>query len=81
VAEDPDVTRLVRALSMHFGPSEVLLTLEIEFRLDLSAAQAATAIDRLDRGIRQAHPEVKHLFVEAQSIAARRDGDRGAPGV
>lgn len=73
VEDDPDVDRLVRALSMHFGPSDVLLTLEITFRPDLSAAQAAAAIDRMDKAIRAAHPEVRHLFVEAQSIAAKAE--------
>lgn len=73
VEEDPDVDRLVRALSMHFGPSDVLLTLEITFRPDLSAAHAAAAIDRMDKAIRSAHPEVRHLFVEAQSIAAKAE--------
>jgi cation diffusion facilitator family transporter len=70
VAADPDIKRLVRALSMHLGPSDVLLTLEVEFRPDLSAAQTPAAIDRLDRAIRAAHPEVRHLFVEAQAIGA-----------
>jgi cation diffusion facilitator family transporter len=73
VEDDPDVDRLVRALSMHFGPSDVLLTLEITFRPDLSAAQAAAAVDRMDKAIRAAHPEVRHLFVEAQSIAAKAE--------
>lgn len=70
--DDPDITRLVRALSMHFGPQEVLLTMEIEFRPDLSAAQTTAAIDRLDKAIRSLHPEVRHIFVEAQSIAAHK---------
>jgi cation diffusion facilitator family transporter len=73
VEDDPDVTRLMRALSMHFGPTDVLLTLEIEFRSCLTAAQTTAAIDRLDKAIRTAHPEVRHLFVEAQSIAARAE--------
>jgi len=69
VQADPDVDKLVRALSMHFGPSDVLLTLEIAFRPGLSAAQAAAAVDRMDKTIRAAHPEVRHLFVEAQALA------------
>lgn len=73
VEDDPDVDRLVRALSMHFGPSDVLLTLEITFRPDISAAHAAAAIDRMDKAIRATHPEVRHLFVEAQSIAAKAE--------
>lgn len=71
-ADDPDITRLARALSMHFGPQEVLLTMEIDFRPDLTAAQTTTAIDRLDKAIRTLHPEIKHIFVEAQSIAAQK---------
>jgi cation diffusion facilitator family transporter len=80
VQEDPDVNRVVRALSMHLGPDDVLLTLEIAFRPDLSAGQVAGAIDRLDRAIRKAHPEIKHLFVEAQSIAALAEPTRAAGG-
>lgn len=71
VAADPDIDRLVRALSLHFGPEDVLLTLEIQFRAGLTAADAAVAIDRLDKAIRGKHPEVKHLFVEVQSIATQ----------
>jgi cation diffusion facilitator family transporter len=70
---DPDVDLLVRALSMHLGPQDVLLTLEITFRPGLTAAQAAAAIDRMERAIKAAHPEVRHLFVEAQAIAERAE--------
>jgi divalent metal cation (Fe/Co/Zn/Cd) transporter len=70
--QHPDITHLVRALSMHLGPQDVLLTLEIAFRPELSAAQTAAAIDRLDKAIRTLHPEVKHLFIEAQAIAAQK---------
>jgi cation diffusion facilitator family transporter len=65
---DPAVTRVVRPLTMHFGPTEVLLTLELEFRRGQSAGDAAAAVDRLDRAIRAAHPQIKHIFIEAQSL-------------
>src|SRR5262249_23752502 len=71
VAADPDIDRLIRGLSMHLGPAEVLLTLGIAFRPDLTAEQTAAAISRLDKEIRRLHPEVRHLFIEAQSIASR----------
>ena len=71
VAAEPAVARAVRGASMHLGPDDVLVALEVEFRPGLSAADAAAAIDRLDRAIRAARPEVKHLYIEAQSIAAR----------
>lgn len=67
---DPAVARLGRALTQHFGPDDVLLTMEIQFQPDLSAAAVASAIDRLDRTIRSLHPEVRYIFLEAQSLAA-----------
>jgi divalent metal cation (Fe/Co/Zn/Cd) transporter len=69
VQADPDIDRLVRARSMHFGPSEVLLALEIAFRPGLTGSQTALAADRLDKAIRYNHPEVRHIFVEAQPTA------------
>ena len=55
------------------------LTLEIAFRPELTAAQVATAVERLDKAIRQLHPDIKHIFVEVQSIAPRvvESGDFG----
>lgn len=79
VAADPDITRLVRAASMHLGPEDVLLALEIEFRSGLSAAEVAAAIDRIDRAVRTDHPEVKHLFIEAQSIREAKDAHGRSP--
>jgi cation diffusion facilitator family transporter len=68
VEADPDIDKMVRALSMHFGPYDVLLTMEIEFRPHLTAGAAAAAIERMDRAIRVAHPEIRHIFVEVQAL-------------
>lgn len=72
VEADPAVARLVRALTMHFGPTDVLLTMEIQFRPDLSAGDVALAIERLDQAIRLRHSEVRLIFLEAQALAASR---------
>lgn len=73
INEDPAVAKLVKALSMHLGPYDVLLTVEIEFKSNLSAADVAVAIDRIDRRIRADHPEVRHIFLETQSLTVKRD--------
>lgn len=65
---DAAVARLGRVLTMHFGPNEILLTIELHFEPLLSAADVAAAIDRVDKAIRAAHPDVKHIFLEAQSL-------------
>jgi divalent metal cation (Fe/Co/Zn/Cd) transporter len=69
---DPAVSRLVRALTMHFGPTDVLLTMEIQFRPELSAGAVAHAIERLDQAIRARHAEVRLIFLEAQALALSR---------
>lgn len=65
---DPAVAEVVRALTMHFGPWEVLLALEVRFRQGLSAGEVAAAVDRLDRTLREQLPQVRHIFIEAQSV-------------
>src|SRR5919197_4054527 len=65
---DPRVRRALRLLTMHLSPQEVLLALELEFQPGPSAADAAAAVERIDRAIRAAHPEIKHIFIEAQSL-------------
>lgn len=67
--DDPAVVRGIRPLTMHFGPHEVLLALELQFEPGLSAGDAASAIDRLDRTIRAKHPDIRHIFIEAQSLS------------
>ena len=71
---DPEVKRVARLLTMHLGPSEVLLTLEIEFRPHETAIGAAETVERLSRRIRARHPEIRHIFIETQSLAPQNRG-------
>lgn len=68
------VIALYRPPTMHFGPDEVLLNLDVRFRSDLSSEAIMGVVDRLERGIRERHPEIKRIFIEAESL--RREGDR-----
>jgi cation diffusion facilitator family transporter len=66
---DPAVACVQPPLTMHLGPHEVLLALQIIFRQGLSAAAVVAAIDRLEAAIRRRHPDVKRIFIEAESVA------------
>jgi cation diffusion facilitator family transporter len=70
-AEDDAVKGVARLLTMQLGPHSVLLTLDLNFRRDLSAEGVEQAIDRLEAAIRDAHKEVSHIFVEAESLRRR----------
>ena len=69
IEDDPDVDQLVRALSLHLGPKDVLVRLEVRFRCDETANELVHAIDQIDKAIRAAHREIHPLFLEAHSIA------------
>jgi cation diffusion facilitator family transporter len=74
---EPEVERLNQALTMHFGPHDVLCALSLDFRDDVTAGEVEGAVTRIERAIKAAHPEVTRVFVEAQSFAADRRG--GSP--
>ena len=68
VEADASVVRAGWPLTMHFGPDEVLLNLDIQFRKELSSAELAATVDRLEKAIRQEHPAIKRIFIEAEAF-------------
>ena len=65
---DAAVQEVRKSLTMHFGPHEVLLTLDILFKKELTAEDITSAINRIEAAIRARHPEIKHVFIEAKSL-------------
>lgn len=72
IAADPRVTRLIEALTMHLGPTDVLLTLDVDFADHLTTSEIEDAIVELERRIQGPHPEIKRIFIEAKSWTRRR---------
>jgi len=70
--EDESVAEVKKSLTMHFGPQDVLLALDIRFKGHLRTEEIASAIDRIERKIRTRHPEVKHIFIEVKSLQKAR---------
>lgn len=69
VEADTDVIGLRNLLTMHLGPSELLLNLDVEFNRKLDFGQTAKAIERLESSIRKHHPEVLRIFIEARAFS------------
>ncbi len=69
---DPAVDEVLKVLTLHFGPQEILLNLEIKFVKDLATEELAIAVERLEKSINNQHSEVKNIFIEAKSISASR---------
>ena len=66
--EDPVVRRVGNVRTVHFGPDSVLAQIELSFAQRLDAEQVATAIDHIQRRLKGKHPELEHVFIEAERL-------------
>jgi len=67
---DPAVTGLGVVLTMHLGPEDVLLNIEVQFTPGLPAEDIHTAVHRIEERITDVHPEVSRIFIEVESLRA-----------
>lgn len=61
---DRAVRQVEEPLTMQLGPSDVLLNLVVQFAEGLSIEEVATAVQRIEASIQEAHPEVRRIFIE-----------------
>jgi divalent metal cation (Fe/Co/Zn/Cd) transporter len=66
--QDPAVRQIRSPLTMQFGPNEILLTMDVEFRDDLNTTQLARAVDRLVKNIRGKYPAIRRIYIESELI-------------
>ncbi|MFN6465621.1 MAG: cation diffusion facilitator family transporter [Nostoc sp. DedVER02] len=69
---EPGVKEVIRVLTMQLAPQEVLLNLEIQFSHNLTGEEIALTVESLEANIRQKHPEIKQIFIEAKSLTSSR---------
>jgi len=65
---DRDVAHVSGILTLHFGPHEVLLTLEVRFRDELSAVGVRAAVNRLRREVNKAYPDITRIYFASESV-------------
>jgi cation diffusion facilitator family transporter len=80
VAADPAVVGVKDPLTMHLGPEEVLLNLEIDFHEALPPGQITESVNRLEQEIRRRHPEIQRIFIEARALQGRPQEEKVAAG-
>jgi cation diffusion facilitator family transporter len=59
------------ALTMHMGPDYILVNLSVDFVDTATAEQVEDVIAEMDRKLKEKIPEVKRVFVEAESRSVR----------
>lgn len=68
VRSDEAVSNSEPPITLHLGPQDVMLALNIEFRDELGADEIEAAVRRIEKAIRETHSEVKRIFIEAASV-------------
>ena len=68
VKSDAAVSAAEPPITLHLGPEDILLALNIEFKDSLSADEIESAVRRIESTIRENHADVKRIFIEAASV-------------
>lgn len=72
---DPAVLGLGQVLTMHLGPDEILLNIEVQFAPQLPAEEIHAAIHRIEAAISKPFPQINRVFVEVE--VGNTDGTAG----
>jgi len=68
VTSDPAVAEIRQFLTLHFGPSDVLLTMNLRWQKEFTASEVAEVIAGIEARIRDRYPEIRHIFIETESL-------------
>ena len=68
---DPVVTGLGAVLTLHLGPENVLLNIEVQFMPGLPAEEIHAAVHRIEESISEPFPEVNRIFIEVEAPPSR----------
>jgi divalent metal cation (Fe/Co/Zn/Cd) transporter len=68
LAEEENVLQVFEPMTMHMGPNEILLNMGLCFQRGLSTKEIVNAIDRIEKRLQARHPQIKRIFLEAESL-------------
>jgi cation diffusion facilitator family transporter len=76
LANIAEIKRCGRLLTMHLGPDDILLNLDVEFVDNLSTDELEAVIDRIELHVKEAVPAVTRIYIEAEAIRKKPGKDR-----
>ena len=71
IADESSVLHINEILTMHLGPEDILLNISVDFKDAMSSGNVETTISALEKNIKNKYPEIKRVFIEAQSWMAQ----------
>ncbi|HEX6569951.1 MAG TPA: cation diffusion facilitator family transporter [Acidimicrobiales bacterium] len=76
---EPSVQRLIHMRTQHIGPDELLVAAKLELIADLSVAETAEAVDRIEASVRRAVPTARIMYLEPDVFRTRVPHDGPGP--
>ncbi len=64
IVESPGIDSLVELLTMRMAPDEVLVAARVDLDDDATVDELEQAAEEVERRVREAHPEVRHVFLD-----------------
>ena len=68
LANDRRILAINEILTMHMGPEDIFCALSVDFRDDESSIDVESSISDLETMIKARYPQIKRVFIEAQSV-------------
>ncbi len=68
LSDNKNVAAFKRPLSLFFGPEDVLVNLDVNFKDHLTSDEIEASVDQLEKDIKTTLPIVNRIFIEAETI-------------
>lgn len=59
--------------TMHLGPTDILVAASVDFQDGIPAEDVEAATERIETAVKDRYPDVRRLFLEAQSVEAHAE--------
>ena len=70
VGADRPILEINEIRTMHLGPTDILVAASVDFRDGIASEQVEATTEKLENEIKSRFPDVRRLFLEAQSVRA-----------
>jgi cation diffusion facilitator family transporter len=68
----PEVVDVAELLTMHMGPDDILVNMDLNLKGGLTTAHVEETIDRIEDEIRKAVPHARRIFIECETLRRAR---------
>jgi cation diffusion facilitator family transporter len=72
VRSDRDVQQINGMTTVHLGPEQIVITLSLEFKDELTTSEIEVCVERLEAAIRKERTDIVSIFVKPQTSAMWR---------